>query len=366
MAIITPEKQIKPINYITEFDSIRAIAVILVLIHHLIPAPWSKYIGPYAVALFFVLSGFLITRILLSEKMKISENATTFGKAIKSFYIRRSIRILPIYYLLFISLFLFHQVIEIDIKGSAWYYLTYTSNILLFNLQRWIGMFSHTWSLSVEEQFYFIWPFFVLLVPFDKLKLISYTIIAGGFLYSLVFPMLYPELKFFNLQTPACMPVFALGALLGYHNFSGLSYNAGFLKICYVIGMIFPVILIVIGYLTVLNPFDYIGQLYYGIPAACFIISALNNKSPLINKFIFSNKFLIYLGKISYGIYLYHMPIYYLWPYLNHRLYRVLQVTNPDIQFTSDIILCSLITYFVSILSWKYIEKPINKLKLHY
>lgn len=357
------EKGINPLGYIPGLDAIRAIAVILVVFHHLTPSNWSVYLGPYAVALFFVLSGFLISRILFHEKEKYLRSEASLSSIVKRFYIRRSLRILPIYYLLFICLYTFHNFIEIDIKGSPWYYISYTSNFLIFKMQSWIGMFSHTWSLSVEEQFYLLWPFFILYIPLRYLRVFMYGVIILGFTYSLLFPFFYPSLKYFNLQTIACMPAFAVGSLIGFSFYYQKSYNPLFLKLCNIVSIIFPFILLWCAYFTKVNPADHVGQLYYGLPAACFIIHVIHNQNLFLDRNLYKNKVMEHLGKISYGIYLYHMPIYYLWPYLNHRLYKTLNINNMLFQNVMDVIFCTLLTYIISICSWRIIEKPINKLK---
>ncbi len=160
-------------SYIRSLDGLRALAVALVMLFHfqLVDSGW---IG---VQIFFVLSGFLITRILLNEKQQ------ELGFYLKRFYWRRSLRIFPLYftYLLLISIaFLFIPTSEATISKLPYLY-TYTFNYTRLSPE-WTHspLFTHFWSLSVEEQFYLIWPLMVYLIPNRSLKLVMILIIVSG------------------------------------------------------------------------------------------------------------------------------------------------------------------------------------------
>src|ERR1700754_2151344 len=152
-------------RYIKELDSIRAIAVLLVIISHWIPPNIPINIlpnGPIGVNIFFVLSGFLITWILLENRKKTEELENTRGTVLKNFYIRRILRIFPIYYLVVFVLYIFSESSGTEIRSALPYYLTYTSNFHFFYIDKWDGILSHLWSLAVEEQFYLLWPSIML------------------------------------------------------------------------------------------------------------------------------------------------------------------------------------------------------------
>src|SRR5689334_6993090 len=149
------------LKYMPQLDALRALAVLAVMVHHFLPVdrfipPDYITLGFLAVRLFFVLSGFLITGILLSYRSDTRDNA------LRRFYLRRVLRIFPIYYLtLFIALALQVRAIQL---GAFWH-LTYLSNYVAPFHPEWMGPASHFWTLAVEEQFYFVWPFIVLFVP---------------------------------------------------------------------------------------------------------------------------------------------------------------------------------------------------------
>jgi peptidoglycan/LPS O-acetylase OafA/YrhL len=140
-------------RYFKQLDGLRFIAVFLVLIEHFATFAGQHFsAGYYGVDLFFVISGFLITTILIRSN-------EPFGKAYKKFIGRRTIRIFPIYYLTILSLYIIGNK---DVQQWMVYCITYTYNYAwtYFNIQ--VNPISHFWSLGVEEQFYLFWPFIIL------------------------------------------------------------------------------------------------------------------------------------------------------------------------------------------------------------
>jgi peptidoglycan/LPS O-acetylase OafA/YrhL len=154
-------------GYMPQLDGLRAIAVIAVLLHHFIDTEYLPLFlsqipfGYLGVRLFFVLSGFLITGILLRERLAIESGHVTISIAFRQFYIRRFLRIFPLYYLVIAITLAF------GLEEATEYWLslsTYTFNIEI-SLQGWYpSYFAHFWSLSVEEQYYVFWPWLILVV----------------------------------------------------------------------------------------------------------------------------------------------------------------------------------------------------------
>jgi peptidoglycan/LPS O-acetylase OafA/YrhL len=154
--------------YIPCLHGVRAFAIILVLISHsihtglpswLAPALSFGNLGTIGVRLFFLLSGFLITRILQSELQK------TGSINFRKFFIRRLLRIFPCFYFFILTLFLLSEIKVIEVDGTALLFaLLYIQNFVVFQnteLFPTSWLVKHSWSLSVEEQFYLIYPFLV-------------------------------------------------------------------------------------------------------------------------------------------------------------------------------------------------------------
>ena len=162
----------KPGARFTQLDSLRAFAVFAVIVSHTGPRALDPYaLGMRGVQLFFVLSGFLITGILLTAR----HATTSRPRTLRAFYCRRFLRIFPAYYaVLLITLLI--GIPEVR-EGLAWH-LTYLSNVRAARLGIWEGPVSHLWSLSVEEQFYLCWPLLVLSVPWGALP----VVLAGAVL----------------------------------------------------------------------------------------------------------------------------------------------------------------------------------------
>src|SRR5215218_136502 len=155
-------------GYRPQLDALRFFAIAGVLVaHNLDPgqAPWIFSRFDYAetgVRLFFVLSGFLITGILLGEREAADAAPHRRISAIRRFYARRFLRIFPIYYLTLAVVL----VTAVSPARRIWPWLfTYTTNIYAWHRLDWPGPVGHLWTLAVEEQFYLVWPWFLLFVP---------------------------------------------------------------------------------------------------------------------------------------------------------------------------------------------------------
>jgi peptidoglycan/LPS O-acetylase OafA/YrhL len=195
-----------------ELDGLRAIAVLLVCWHHWTPKRFHLGInwGSTGVDLFFVLSGFLITGILLGCRRPLEEGRQSAGFTAKRFYARRFLRIFPLYYavLLVASVAL---ALEPGVLVSLW---TYTFNLY----GAWRGvlsgtLISHFWSLAVEEQFYVLWPWVILLAPRRLLvPIVAGTMALGPLSRALFFAGGAP-FDVLRMVTTSCLDLLAAGAL---------------------------------------------------------------------------------------------------------------------------------------------------------
>jgi len=342
-------------KYIKPLDGLRALAVFLVILsHYFSKAHWINFLpnGAFGVNIFFVLSGFLITNILFGYRAKIQQQTISLSAALKTFYWRRSLRIFPIYYL---YILLFFAIGYTSVKDNLWYYLTYSANFLYFFQGTLAGTVSPVWSLAVEEQFYLIWPIVVLLCPQFFLKKLLLFFIAIG---------LCTKVFFANTVLIGTLPLysydaFGVGGLLAYWYFFSPKYFAS-IKWFLPLGIICFLLIVLIYYNNYLSYLP-ISEGLMGIFSCCFI-GTIIQKSNSVNFLttIFSNNVMVYLGRISYGLYLYHTSI----PAPVKKLVSRFPVVNNfyQQQYVAFVINFS-VAILVASISWYFIEKPLIKYK---
>lgn len=348
-------------KHIVQLDGLRFFAVLMVMIAHWLQWQWSNPIlmnTPFVhgVTLFFVLSGFLITRILLNNRDECNEKGLKKIHLVKNFYIRRFFRIFPIYYLLIIGFYVFHYKNTAEI--FPWL-LTYTSNIYQSINNIYVGDFNHFWSLAVEEQFYLFWPFIILFIKPNRTLLaifltIFISLLTRGYLFLYVGKWM--ATAYFTMS---CMHALGLGALLAFiktykpKTEKKLSHPVWL----YLASIIYIVLLIIQVKLNMGWCREIFDDFFFAILAFFIILRASENRFSGLVKFILENKFVLYSGKISYGLYVFHLFIPTLFLYISPKI--GLSISNKYTYFVA----CYFLTFLVAHLSWKLIESPINKLK---
>jgi peptidoglycan/LPS O-acetylase OafA/YrhL len=352
------------VRRIPELDGLRAVAALVIVVFHLNPPAFPA--GWAGVDLFFVLSGYLITAIILKYR-----DAPGF---IGRFYVRRGLRIWPIYYLVFLLLIAVNPWLPRPYPLDAWpYYATYTQNLTLY-LRRpmppFNPAFDHTWTLALEEQFYLVWPVLVILAGRRRLVALALAAIAlayaarAGFQSFLVVPVVIAP--FSERLLIARCDGFALGGLLAALLDPDGPYvarpaavrrvilGAGLLAVAY---LGFHLARDGVGFLGLPTPPDPAGTIL-AIDVACFgLVGAvlLNLGRPLLAPL--RHPVLVHLGLVSYGIYMYHYPIYWAVDGLGARddfLY--------DQPWTIRALKVAL-TLIVALASWHLLERPILALK---
>ncbi|MGE5352654.1 MAG: acyltransferase family protein [Acidobacteriota bacterium] len=326
-------------------------AILLVMLFHSgIPSFRGGFIG---VDIFFVLSGFLITSLLLSE-------ASQTGKInLKYFYMRRILRLLPALLLMLLIVTLTAQ--WLDLKGSAntdiassIITLFYSANwARAFNLHQ-MGLLSHTWSLSIEEQFYMLWPvLLILMLKYlrRKKRILNIVLLLSVFSWILRIYMTYSghtaDRIFNGLDTRA--DALLAGCAAALVRSSGLwEKRASGLRSFAYAGFTFP--LIILFNISWRNPntFLWVSFLVEFLTAA-LILHIVSDEKSMIKKLL-TMKPMVWAGSISYGVYLWHDPVFEVMRYF-------------DFSRLSILISGSIVTLIIASVSYYVMEKPLLRLK---
>ena len=353
-------------RYLKALDGIRALALLLVIISHWLDKSYfSRAFAPGAIGVdfFFVLSGFLITTILLQNRLQAEAQHNSKKVIVKNFFIRRSLRIFPIYYLFVFVCLAVGPLTETHIRENYLYFLTYTTNFYFYHIQAWDGMVSHLWSLAVEEQFYLLWPWVILYTPrkyllFTLLVFISVGLISGYVIAS-------QGTGYFALYLPfSCFDSFGLGALLAFI----LVFHKNHLAVTH---RILGIAAIICGLeaLSMQTPWPLPllpDRTVYSLIALWLIAHViLSQKQHKKQSALLTNRPLVFLGKISYGMYLYHLPLawdaQYMYHYFNRLLPSFFQPYHAYFLFVENMVLLILLSWT----SWVVVERPILRFK-HY
>lgn len=333
-------------KYRSDIDGLRTIAVVLVILNHIGLGLFSG--GFVGVDVFFVISGFLITAIIYPL---IAVKEFSF----KWFISRRIKRLMPVlFFVLFVSLFFFSSFMLpqdlLQFYESILWVIFYGGNFFFW--REYGGYFDggssevpllHTWSLAIEEQYYFIWPI-ILIVAFKllhKRHMLMFSIILC--LVTIYLSELGTELtigaayyllptRFFELLVGSCLAI----AWANLPTVSRMSQH------CISLMGLFLIFYSAI-FLNEHSTFPGYNALYPVIGTAMLIYTSQG----IVNKLLATKPF-IFTGNISYSLYLWHWPIIV---YFNYKSIAL----SPKIQ-----LFILVITYLLAILSWKYIEQPIR------
>jgi peptidoglycan/LPS O-acetylase OafA/YrhL len=331
-----------------QLDGLRFFAVFLVLIEHW--GGWFKiYLGPYnpggkGVDLFFVLSGFLITLGLFKGK----ERGVKKGTILSKFYIKRSLRIFPIYYLALLVFYVFFRSATQD--GLLWY-LFYAANFYNIKIGGWRG-WSHLWSLSVEEQFYLVWPFVICFLP-DKREILFMSLaVIGSFFFGMYFNLSHQPLVA-AIHPLSCLQALGMGGILAYfYLFHKDEIRRLFFKPWFVAGIIFQLIIVLYLNRSLMDSplSNGLVRLSYSIFCAWLIGRAVFGFSGIVG-YILELSILRYIGRISYCIYLIHPVV------------PTLLSLSPKVNYNIIFAINFVITVGIASISWYLIESPILKFK---
>ncbi len=301
--------------------------------------------GYLGVDIFFALSGYLITRIMLEEKRN--------GRgSVKYFYFKRFLRIAPIYYLTVATVMC---LTSWDSTRWCWFYL---DNI--FSIQRIDPHpLNHTWSLDVEQHFYLFWPLIVYLMDVKtSRRIVVWVIPCLAVVLALSTEVLrnithyaYAHIVIYQV-TPFRLLTLSLGAALAYKELEGWTIKRRWLGLG---------LLTIYGVIIAAKNLDQFRPTlkllaFAGVSIMAVTYVVIHGFRSRIAFWCLGNKVIIFIGTISYGLYLYHYPVLYF-----------LQWTNPQrhgvpVPVTSGLLVLALV-FIIPVVSWFLLERPLLRLK---
>jgi peptidoglycan/LPS O-acetylase OafA/YrhL len=346
--------------YFKKLDTLRFVAFFLVFWSHLFTKNFTLdwltdsttiqtiirsfiYTGGIGVQIFFVISGFLITFLLIKE------NENTGKVNVMHFYFRRILRIWPLYYFVFATgIFILPNLIHtFHFEGSMWKNLCFLNNFDLAYKEQNIAV---GWSVAIEEQFYLFWPLlFILLFKRNVLNIFCSIIYIGAIAFILKYPELAHFHTFGNLHF---LMIGCLGASLYAKNSEKIGASMLTKKtffyanlLCIIFMLIFANLYLTMGFLLWIIPINFLLIVIH------LVTNNTDTRPTKISR----------LGKYTYGMYLYH-PIFIILTKIGLDKLQMDHQNNLLVILGMAIVSLSL-TIVCSVLSYRYFEKPFLQLK---
>ena len=347
-----------PLAYRPGLDTVRAVAILLVIIGH-----WT--LPPFPISImgsmtFFVLSGYFISGIVWKQAVYVGAPGN-WPRRLGVFYLRRLTRTLPPYYVALLAGALLPLVTLHEHPG---WFLVPVSNLLFYRLQHWGEGVGHYWTMAVDEQFYLLWPVLLAVVP-RRLRWLALVAVSG-----LVFRVVWswwvrPDFAFVLL--PACLDMFAVGGMLR------LAENQPWVR---QLAHFRWVVLAWLAWAGLWAALHFSGAhlawlLVYpsagSLPAALTLNWALHQPTrPVAESRLLAMT--RWLGRRSYGCYLYHLmlpvlyqrAVFHLFP-LQYHYGAALRAFLLSPMVTVAVLLPLLVA--LAALSWTWLEAPLNRWK---
>jgi peptidoglycan/LPS O-acetylase OafA/YrhL len=341
--------------YFPGLNGLRFIAALLVVFTHIeqlkgwyrMPPTgmeWALMFGNDAVTLFFALSGFLITYLLLAEQQR------TGTIQVRKFYARRILRIWPLYFLMVFVGFALMPLASLEgysgpnpprTPEALLGYILFIPNVLVLYFGTQIVGITHLWTIGVEEQFYVTWPLllrrFARYVPQALLAIVALKVVVSGL--DLPAP-LARTLMYLRIEN---MAVGGLGAYLVFTHHRALKMIFKFEK-AILLALVATVVLIQSDETTLANLALSIVYTLLIINVACNPHSTVKLEHPILNR----------LGQMSYGIYMFHLPVIYI-------LIAPLRNSGDLALYTVILV----VTVGIAAISYRWFEQPFLRLKEH-
>ncbi len=356
-------------KYIPRLDALRALSIGLVIFEHWVSQRFG--LGIIGVTTFFVISGYLITGLIVND-----DNNPSTVNAAANFFWRRTLRLFPAYYLCIAILYIFNIG---DITHTVIYNIFYLSNFKVAIDNSWNGS-GHFWSLAIEEQFYLIWFFLLIHKSRSKRTFIIITVLCMAPLFRALM-LITHQGQFKNLLLPGVADSLAAGALV-YHFKDNVISHVNDYAPWFTFGALSLSALFMLRYfLHIYNDFFFVFSRDIATLVGVFLLLlGLSTNKTMISHWM-DWKWTRHIGRVSYGIYIYH---YFIFPIINKCVlhYFILPINSTSIyhyfiitiirrsvsqyfnHFWIITLILSLITLFIVVeISWRIIELPALRLK---
>ena len=354
------------VEYMPQLDGLRAIAAGGVIVEHwasgfrplLRDLVQSLDLGGWGVECFFVLSGFLITLILLDIKGQ----KLPFLSGLGHFYVRRALRILPAYYATLIVV----GFVSADMRSVIWWHALYLTDLYPLWHDSWPSAGGHFWSLAVEEQFYLFWPLIVLVTRLRTIKILALALcviapVSRLIIWHAVGPA--DQIVIYTFPTTA-LDLLGLGALLACHRRQGdQSASSAFTRWLRGIGLAALLSYIVLYFhfrnSLLLAVFD---RTLLAVFFGALVVSAANGLGGPLG-WLVGSRFIVWLGTISYGLYVFHPFVTDLYVHLRNVLelsdehFGVYYIRYP---------LLTMLLLLVTSASYYLLERPVRAFRRYF
>src|SRR5260221_5522184 len=340
-------------NRMLQLDGIRGIAVGLVVLHHWTEAGRSMDLGNIGVQLFFVLSGFLITGILLDMRASLEPGKRSFRNILSNFWQNRAARIWPVCFLTLAAVFLAGD--RFEKRTDMMWHAVFASNFLFIERGEFGSSLAHFWTLAVEQQFYLVWPFAILIAKRRWLEpIIVALVVLAPLTRAGIYAAGYHDFTQYNLLPVASFDSLGLGALVALWARLPEAQSVVRRRVLAVVALLGAA---AFAASQLLGPLPAnIQQTFYSIMFA-WLIAGASEGLPRFAGRLLQSRALAGLGTISYAVYVYHMFA----PRIVGAGLRAMNAPAEIQQGISLFALSALLTLLAASLSWFLMERPINR-----
>lgn len=350
-----------------QLDSLRALAFFGVAASHWLHRDFRPaVVGGTAVHLFFVLSGFLITGILLDYRcVQRSNPSVSAASGLRTFFMRRFLRIFPLFYAVIIGA----AILNVGPMREVWgWHAGYASNFLYaFHGSSAGDPFTHFWTLAVEEQFYLVWPFLICFLPIKTIKWLIVALVVAAPFFRIGIEIAFPAVHRANYLPISCGDSLGVGAFLAFASrnqtlvtWSPLAIARGMLYSGLGGGIVVAILISILGRSLWLHS---IGHTCLVLVFGWVVFGAAKGFGGPLG-FLLERPVLRFLGQISYGLYVFHH-------FATDLPFRTIM---ESVRLPSDwgnrievqLLLRVTFTVTLATASWFLLEKPLNNLKRHF